>query len=78
MRRTSTQTASICCKLDHSTAQAVENSEVTVTAMVPAKGGDEAKFLGLVNDTGFRSSGQNRIQFEIRRAKTMFSRIACL
>jgi hypothetical protein len=42
--RTSTQTANRCCKLDHSTAQAVENSEVTMTAMAPAKGGDEANF----------------------------------
>jgi hypothetical protein len=40
MKRTSAETANICCKLDNSTAKAVENSEVTVTAMVPAKGGE--------------------------------------
>jgi hypothetical protein len=41
MRRTITQSANICCKLDHSTAQVVENSEEAVTVMVPDKGGDE-------------------------------------
>ena len=40
MRRTSIQSANICCKLDHSTAQVVENSEVTVTVMAPVRGGD--------------------------------------